>query len=167
MHLSKHEKICHHCGEPFFPDLRNRARQDYCYKPACRKARKDRSHRLWRAKNPEYFKGESNVDHVRQWRASHPDYWRRPKARSKPAPSEVTVAPVPANNHQPNTPPPIQRGVSPLQDSIERNPLILGLVAHVFGSTLQDCVETVIPKLIIKGIEIRALMDKAKTIRRK
>jgi hypothetical protein len=100
------------------------------------------------------------VDHVRQWRASHPGYWRRPKARSKPARSEVTVAAASANNHQPNPTP-------PLQDSIERNPLILGLVARVFGGALQDCVEKVIPELILKGKEIRALMDEAKTICKK
>jgi hypothetical protein len=45
--------------------------------------------------------------------------------------------------------------------------LILGLITHVFGCTLQDCVEKIIPELIIKGMEIRAMMDGAKTIRRK
>lgn len=45
--------------------------------------------------------------------------------------------------------------------------MILGLITHVFGCTLQDCVEKIIPELIIKGMEIRAMMDGAKTIRRK
>ena len=160
MNLSKHEKICRHCGQPFRPDLRNRARQHYCYKPACRKARKDRSHRIWRAKNPDHFKGEWNVDHVRQWRALHPGYWRRSKARSKPVRPERGAVQLPAKNHQLDP-------ALPLQDSITRNPLILGLMAHVFGCTLQDCVEKIIPALIIKGMEIRALMDGAKTICRK
>jgi hypothetical protein len=40
-------------------------------------------------------------------------------------------------------------------------------MAHVFGCTLQDCVEKIIPALIIKGMEIRTLMDGAKTICRK
>jgi hypothetical protein len=45
--------------------------------------------------------------------------------------------------------------------------LILGLIAHVFGCTLQDCVEKIIPALIIKGMEIRNMMGGAKTICRK
>ena len=96
MNLSKHEKTCRHCGQPFRPDLRNRARQHYCYKAACRKARKDRSHRIWRAKNPDHFKGEWNVDHVRQWRALHPGYWRRSKTRSKRARPERGAVQLPA-----------------------------------------------------------------------
>ena len=167
MNLSKHEKTCRHCGQPFRPDLRNRARQHYCYKPACRKARKDRSHRIWRAKNPDHFKGEWNVDHVRQWRSLHPGYWRRSKARPKPARPERGAVPLPVKNHQLDPALPLQDGVPPLQDSITRNPLILGLITHVFGCTLQDCVEKIIPELIIKGMEIRAMMDGAKTIRRK
>ena len=167
MNLSKHEKTCRHCGQPFRPDLRNRARQHYCYKAACRKARKDRSHRIWRAKNPDHFKGEWNVDHVRQWRALHPGYWRRSKTRSKRARPERGAVQLPAKNHQPDPALPLQDGVPPLQDSITRNPLILGLIAHVFGCTLQDCVEKIIPELIVKGLEIRTLMDGAKTICRK
>jgi hypothetical protein len=154
VNLSKHEKLCRHCGQPFLPDLRNRLRQDYCYKPACRKARKARSHLRWRARNPDYFKGESNVDRVRQWRHRHPRYWRRPKAG--PAP------PKPAPRTSPSAPP-LQDPVPSLQDSIASNPLILGLVARLSGGTLQDCVDKVIPELIIKGMEIRALMDGPKS----
>ena len=161
MNLSKHEKICRHCGQLFRPDLRNRARQNYCYKPACRKARKDRSHRHWRTKPPDHFKGEWNVDRVRQWRDLHPGYWRRSKAKPKD-----NNGPALAKNHQAIAAP-LQDGTLPLQDSLTHNPLILGLAAHVFGCTLQDCVEKVIPELIIKGMEIRALMDGAKTIYRK
>jgi hypothetical protein len=167
VNLSKHEKTCRHCGQPFRPDLRNRARQHYCYKPACRKARKDRSHRIWRAKNPDHFKGEWNVDHVRQWRALHPGYWRRPKANPKAVRPESSAVPLPAKNHRPDPALPLQDGVAPLQDSITRNHLILGLISHVFGCTLQDCVEKIIPELIIKGMEIRTLMDGAKTICKK
>ena len=167
MNLSKHEKTCRHCGQPFRPDLRNRARQHYCYKPACRKARKEQSHRSWRAKNPDHFKGEWNVDHVRQWRLLHPGYWRRSKTRPKQVRSNGSAIPRAAKNHQPAPALPLQDCVAPLQDSIKRNPLILGLITHVFGCTLQDCVEKIIPALIIKGMEIRAMMDGAKTIRRK
>jgi hypothetical protein len=101
------------------------------------------------------------VDRVRQWRALHPGYWRRSKAKPK-----ANNGAALAKNHQ-VTAEPLQDGVLPLQDSVAHNLLILGLAAHVFGCTLQDCVEKVIPELIIKGMEIRALMDGAKTIYRK
>ena len=166
MSLSKHEKICRHCGQPFLPDLRNRARQHYCYKPACRKARKEQSHRIWRAKNPDHFKGEPTSTTCSNGVPS-------PRVLA-PVQSQVQVGAAtcrfPSGSGE--TPPTacqpaLQDGVPPLQDSITRNPLILGLITHVFGCTLQDCVEKIIPALIIKGMEIRTMMDGAKTIRRK
>jgi hypothetical protein len=167
VNLSKHEKICRHCNEPFFPELRNRTRQHFCYKPECRKARKVKSHQLWLANNPDHFKGAANVLRVQRWREAHPGYWRRAKAKAKSGLLPAVSPVAPAKHHQPQAMPALQDGVPPLQDSITRNPLILGLVAHVFGCTLQDCVEKMIPELIIRGMEIRAMMDGAKTIRRK
>ena len=165
--LSKYEKICRHCNEPFFPELRNRTRQHFCYKPECRKARKVKSHQLWLANNPDHFKGAANVLRVQRWREAHPGYWRRVKAKAKsgllPDVSPVTRS----KNHHPQSMPALQDHVLPLQDSIRRNPLIVGLVAHVFGCTLQDSVEKVIGELIIRGMELRARMHGAKTISRK
>lgn len=165
VNLSKHEKICRHCNEPFFPELRNRTRQHFCYKPECRKARKVKSHQLWLANNPDHFKGAANVLRVQRWREAHPGYSRRAKAKSGLLPAVSPVAP--AKHHQPQAMPALQDGVPPLQDSIRRNPLIVGLVAHVFGCTLQDSVEKVIGELIIRGMELRARMHGAKTISRK
>lgn len=153
MNLSKHEKICLHCGGCFFPNLRNRARQDYCYKPECRKARKNLSQRLWRANNPDYFKGASNVAHVRQWRARNPGYWRRRKF-TPPVTPHSTVEPL-------------QDGVPSLQDVLTLNPLILGILRRICGLTLQDSVEKVIHDLILEGLEIRALIQRGKPISRK
>jgi len=39
------------------PELRNRTRQHFCYKPECRKARKVKSHQLWLANNPTISRG--------------------------------------------------------------------------------------------------------------
>ena len=136
VNLSKHEKICRHCNEPFFPELRNRTRQHFCYKPECRKARKVKSHQLWLANNPDHFKGAANVLRMQRWREAHPGYSRRAKAKSGLLPAVSPVAP--AKHHQPQAMPALQDGVPPLQDSIRCNPLIIALVAHVFGCTLQD-----------------------------
>lgn len=162
MNLSKHEKICRHCCQPFRPDLRNRARQDYCYKPACRQARKLRSYRLWRARYPNHFKGDWNTDRVREWRKAHPGYSRRSKSRVKSATPQASDPPPSAEHHDPQPTLPLPNGVPPLPDSVRRHPLILGLIAHVFGAALQNSVEKVIGELIIKGMEIRAMLDGTK-----
>jgi hypothetical protein len=158
---STHESICSRCNEPFFPDLRNRTRQRSCYRPECRKARKVKSHQLWLAKNPNHFKGKSNVIRTQQWRVAHPKYWRRSKAKSKPAPLQDAAPSPPTENHQVQPTPPLQDGVPPLQDSITRNPLIIGIISHVFRCTLQDSLEVLINELIIKGTELRAAMAEA------
>jgi len=113
------------------------------------------SHQLWLAKNPDHYKGAANVLRVQRWREAHPEYWRRvkPKAKAGELPAVSLVAPP--ENHRPQSVPALQDDVLPLQDSIRRNPLIIGLVAHVFGCTLQDSVEKVIGELIIRGMELR------------
>ena len=167
VNLSKHEKICRHCNEPFFPELRNRTRQHFCYKPECRKARKVKSHQLWLTNNPDHFKGAANVLRVQRWREAHPRYWRRAKAKAKSGLLPAVSPVVPAKHHQPQAMPALQDGVPPLQDSIRCNPLINGLVAHVFGCTLQDSVEKVIPALIIRGMKLRTTMHGTETNRKK
>lgn len=167
VNLSKHEKICRHCNEPFFPELRNRTRQHFCYKPECRKARKVKSHQLWLTNNPDHFKGAANVLRVQRWREAHPRYWRRAKAKAKSGLLPAVSPVAPAKHHQPQAMPALQDGVPPLQDSIRCNPLINGLVAHVFGCTLQDSVEKVISDLIIRGMDLRSRMHGAEKNRRK
>jgi hypothetical protein len=90
---------------------------------------------LWLAKNPGHFKGAANVHRVQHWRHAHPNYWRRQSTHPKSAP-------------------PLQESIPALQESIASNPLMLGLIAHIFGSTLQEDIERHIRQLIIKGMEI-------------
>jgi predicted alpha/beta hydrolase family esterase len=104
---------------------------------------------------------------VQRWREAHPGYWQRVKAKAKSG-LLLDVSPVTrSKKHHPQSMPALQDRVLPLQDSIRRNPLIVGLVAHVFGCALQDSVEKVIGELIIRGMELRARMHGAKTISRK
>ena len=148
MSQTAYQTICLHCKEPFLPDSRNRARQHFCYKPACRKARKAKSHHLWLAKNPNYFKGDWNVTRVQEWRQVHPGYSRRSKGRPKPGAASSV------KGTHPTSVPPLQDRVSSLQDFITHNPLIIGLIAHIFGCTLQDDIETHMRRLIMAGMEI-------------
>ena len=59
---------------------------------ACQKLRKQDNNRLYREKNPDYWKNHYE-DHVKPWRKQHPDYqrqWRqRRKAQPKAPPSEI------------------------------------------------------------------------------
>ena len=47
MSLKPKRRKCRCCSEFFFPDYRNRDRQHYCFKPACRQASKLASQRRW------------------------------------------------------------------------------------------------------------------------
>ena len=69
---------CLGCGEIFIVDVRNRGRQKYCPKRACRASGKAARQRRWLEKpeNRDYFSGPEHVERVRSWRAVHPGYWR-------------------------------------------------------------------------------------------
>jgi hypothetical protein len=59
---------------------------------ACQKLRKQENNRLYREKNPSYWKTHYE-DHVKPWRQQHPDYqrqWRqRRKAHPRGSPGEI------------------------------------------------------------------------------
>jgi hypothetical protein len=59
---------------------------------ACQKLRKQENNRLYRQKNPGYWKNHYE-DHVKPWRQRHPDYqrqWRRRrKAQKRGNPGEI------------------------------------------------------------------------------
>jgi len=139
-------RICLYCEEAFEADRRNASRQKYCSAPACRRASKVASQRLWIAKpeNRNYHSGPDAVARVRDWQNAHPAYRERQKAKRAaalqdhcnsqaaelkqesallPIPAEISLAPV-----------------SPaLQDFINTQPFVfVGLIAHFFNITLQD-----------------------------
>lgn len=85
------EKRCCYCGKKFVPDPRVGDRQKAC-SMACQKLRKQENNRLYRNKNPDYWKNHYQ-DHVKPWRQKHPDYqrqWRqRRKVQKEATPSEI------------------------------------------------------------------------------
>lgn len=152
------KRVCRHCHKLFIPDRRNRHRQFYCRKPACRKARKVASQRRWLAQNPDHFKQPKHAERVRLWRER-----RRVRAEQ--------VRPARAG---PNTRTPVQKASDPggdnhgaavsgtllqdrfevLQDSIIRNPFIVGFLRHVFGCHSVDNMEARVRLLIESGVEL-------------
>ena len=129
---------CLHCHIFFKPDPRSKGRQIFCSLPDCRKASKKASQKKWLQKpqNQHYFSGPENVQRVRLWREKNPGYSKRPQiASSAPKPLQDTLIAQDTENKE-------EREVlkqDPLQDLILAQPSVLiGLIAHLTGSTLQD-----------------------------
>lgn len=140
---------CQHCGELFPVDARNRGRQRYCAKGPCRKARKADSQRRWlkQADNADYFRGADNAARARAWQAAHPGYWkkRRRKARGvlqDRSNAQSALAPTAVSQDE---------GVV-LQDVLaSQSPVMVGLIAHLAGSVLQDDIAQMMRRLHSRG----------------
>lgn len=74
-------RFCVHCKASFLPSKYS-PRQSVCSNPECQKKRQLESMRVWREKNPNYFKydeskGKEWIDTQRkrskQWRQNNPD----------------------------------------------------------------------------------------------
>lgn len=129
------KRKCLHCGKLYLPDPRTRDRQKHCSAPECKCASKAWRQRRWLSKpeNRGYFCGSQNVTRVQDWRDSHPGYWRR-GTKSKNAlqgdcPSQLV-------EHQEDK---AELEENALQDDCLLQPsLIVGLIAQLTGSVLQD-----------------------------
>jgi hypothetical protein len=142
---------CKCCLKLFRPDPRNRRHQSYCSAPACKAASKAASQARWLAKpeNQDYFRGPVNTARVKAWRARHPGYWRK-RRYSGPALQEVSTV-------QPVDPAPESGDFvrSPLQDVISAQPAVLiGLIAHIVGTPLQDDIVRATGRLLRLGQDI-------------
>jgi hypothetical protein len=142
---------CKCCLKLFRPDPRNRRHQSYCSAPACKAASKAASQARWLAKpeNQDYFRGAVNAARVKSWRARHPGYWRKRRCTG-PALQEVSTA-------QP-VDPAAESGDfadAPLQDVISAQPAVLiGLIAHIVGTPLQDDIVRATGRLLRLGQDI-------------
>jgi hypothetical protein len=155
-----YRRECLHCNELFDPNLRNRWHQKFCGKPECRKASKAQSQRRWLSKpqNRDHFRGAENVDRVRQWRKAHPGYWKRSQ---KPKSTLQDLVPT-----QPIAPEPVAptKSQTSLQDLLaSQDPLLLGLIAHLIDSPLQDHIEHAALDLLAKGRTFLDMRSRRKT----
>jgi hypothetical protein len=160
-------RICRNSHKPFVPDWRNRHRQWFCQKPECRKASKASSHASWLKDNLDYFHGNEHAERIQGWREANPERVRTLRARAKKArlikaQRAETQAPSVAQS-QPSEQPQgssLDPGVV-LQDSIMRNPLMLGLIGRVCGCVLQDDFEKAISQLLSEGADAQRRMRAA------
>ena len=148
---NKRQSKCRCCREIFDVDVRNRGRQKYCPKASCRAAGKAARQRRWLKKpeNQDYFRGPENVDRVRVWRAAHPGYWRSHRRRERVALQDALVA-QPVEPHK-------DLATFALQDALQsQGPVLIGLIAQLTDSTLQDALATTTRRLLELGQDILA-----------
>lgn len=129
---------CLHFHHFFNPNPRSKGRQQFCSDSECRKVSKKASQKKWLQKpqNQHYFCGPENVLRVQLWRDKNPSY-----SKKLVSASGIT---------QPLQDPLIMQGTEKnggievlkhdaLQDLLMAQPSVLiGLITHLTGSTLQD-----------------------------
>ncbi len=129
---------CPHCHTFFKPHPRSKGRQKYCSHPDCQKIRKRLSHQKWLKKpaNQNYFKGPDNIQRVQHWRVNNPGYSTRRYCGTDNAPPLQDPLITQATDNKAKKP---VLKPHPLQDALMAQPFVLiGLIAHLTGSTLQD-----------------------------
>lgn len=142
---------CLCCKEVLAVDARHRADQKYCRKRWCRRASKAASQRAWlsRPENRDYFRGPEHVVRVQQWRAEHPGYWKRAGPKDT---LQDTIA-----GAQPVGPKRDESGLDGVTRSDrqalwrQQSPLVIGLIAQLTGSTLQETIAQTTDRLFEKG----------------
>jgi hypothetical protein len=142
---------CLCCGDNFTVDVRNRGRQKYCPKRSCRAAGKAARQRRWLAKpeNRNYFREADNAARVREWQRAHPGYWRN-AARHRNRTLQDALPPQVPESHK-------ESAALALQDALRlQGPVLIGLIAHLSDSTLQDDIASTARGLLQLGQDILA-----------
>lgn len=147
---SRYKRKCRVCKQVFTPDRRNLRHQKVCSSAHCQRVRRGISQRQWRSKpaNRGYWKGSANVERVRQWRARNPGYWSRKSSSQPPEPLQDLLPAQQADNKEDSV------GLA-LQDVLTaQHPFIVGLMACLTGSTLQDHMDNQIRSFILRGLDV-------------
>ncbi len=148
----RRRRKCHHCGKLYEPDARNAYHQKSCTDPDCRKASKAASQLRWRRspKGRDYFRGSANVLRVQAWRLAHPGYWRRGRKSASPLQEVSPPKPLGVKEDKPEI------NAHALQDfSSPEGLLLLGLVANLTGSPLQEHIASTTQRLILLGQQVQ------------
>jgi len=152
------QRKCMNCCEFFDPDRRNQTRQHYCSKPDCRHASKAAAQATWLAKpqNSNYFSDPSHVARVQAWRAAHPGYSRVPRKDSAALQDALPLQAIDCIEETgKRTEIPAAPEIPALQDTLPTlEPMLTGLIAHVFGIALQDDIDRTMARLVQLGTDI-------------
>jgi hypothetical protein len=155
------QRKCLSCEEFFKPDARNRRGQKYCRKAACRKASKAESQRRWLEQqgNRGYFAGAENAARVRAWQAAHPGYWKSRQKKRGRVLQDLLIPEAAGQQSEAK-----QDGAVVLQDHWQTQaPVVIGLIAHLTGTVLQEDIASMTGRLIAKGQALMSQNDALKT----
>ena len=152
------QRKCLSCGRFFDVNRRSGERHRYCSAALCRRASKAASQAAWLAQSPNkaYFCGPVHVARVQAWRAAHPGYSTgRPRTRralQEPLFSQMTDV-VERSGDRAEVP--AAPEAVALQVSINAlEPALTGLIAHLFGVTLQDEMAATTRRLVQLGQDV-------------
>ena len=114
------------------------------------------SQKQWLAKYPHYFSEPKHAERLRRWRRARRAQDQSPRAaedeaRGQSGPAKSVVNPVSGKLNTASSLAMLQDRCAVIQDSIMRNPLIIGLIAHIFDCALQDNMAAVCRALVVKG----------------
>jgi hypothetical protein len=140
---------CLNCKRPFVPDVRSRGRQKYCRSKVCQAAAKASRQRRWTSKkeNRDYFKGPDNAARVRAWQRLHPDYWKNTSRYRLRTLQDVDGVQVPKRRRK--------KADLALQDALRaQDHVLVGLIAHVSESTLQEDIAFTARRLLQIGQQV-------------
>jgi hypothetical protein len=147
---------CKSCLKLFRPHPCSHGRQQYCTAPLCKRASKAASQSRWLAKteNQDYFRHPVHVARVREWRARNLSYRRKAPVLND-ALQDVRIAqPIEFPNKKGDL------AMSPLQEIITAQPaVLLGLIAHLVGTPLQDDIVHFAHRLLRMGRDILAASE--------
>jgi len=144
--------VCEFCDIEFTPNYRNGTRQRYCCRtPECRAASKAASQKAWLSKpeNQDYFRGPEQVKRVQDWRRK-----KKPATMPESDPAKEVLQDDCSCNHLEKHVflPPSPLGV--LQDDWVQHPVIVGMVAWLTGSALQDDIAGTVRRMHTLGSDI-------------
>ena len=145
---------CKCCRRLFRPDPSNRRHQRYCSAPRCRRASKAASQARWLAQpdNRDYFRDAWHGARVRAWRSRNPGYWRKVQRRATALQDVQTAQPIDRAGKTDN----FVR--LPLQDLVmAQEAVLIGLIAHLVGTPLQDDLVRTADRLLRLGQDILAM----------
>ena len=152
------QRKCLSCGQFFDVNGRSGERHRYCCAAPCRRASKSASQASWLAQsqNTRYFCGPVHVARVQAWRACHPGY-SKGRQRTPCALQDSLIAQahdlVEESGNRAEAP--AAPEAVALQDSISAlPPALAGLIAHLFGVTLQDSMACTIRRLVQLGEDV-------------
>jgi hypothetical protein len=152
------QRKCLSCGRFFDVNRRSGERHRYCCDAPCRRASKAASQATWLAQsqNTQYFCGPVHLARVQAWRAAHPGYGKgRQRVPCALQDSLFVQVPDLVEEYGNRAEAPAAPESVALQDSINAlPPALTGLIAHLFGVTLQDSIASTIRRLVQLGEDV-------------